>query len=179
VDSLDKMKLEVVERCIAKAETADPMIQPFRITGENKHVLLMHTWQAYDLRTSISQNDWVDIQKAAGLRGKGNKLYQNSLGEYGDVIMHKHRNVVRFDDSTGCSSGITAARALFLGAQAAVVAWGGGGVMGRYSWNEELDDRGNALAITAGAIYGCTKCVYNSKDFGVFAVDTSCIDPNA
>jgi len=179
VDSLDKMDLTIVEKCIAKAETADPMIQPFRVSGENKHVLLMHTWQAYDLRTSISQNDWVDIQKAAGVRGKGNKLYQNSLGEYADVILHKHRNVVRFDSTTGCASGVTAARALFLGAQAAVVAWGGGGVLGRYSWNEELDDRGNALAITAGAIYGVTKCVYNSKDFGVFAVDTYCSDPNS
>jgi N4-gp56 family major capsid protein len=179
VDSQDKMTLKMVERCIAKAETADPMIQPFRVQGENKHILIMHTWQAYDLRTSISQNDWVDIQKAAGLRGKGNNLYQNSLGEYADVILHKHRNVVRFDSTTGAASGVTAARALFLGAQAAVVAWGGSSGMGRYSWNEELDDRGNALAITAGAIYGVTKCVYNSKDFGVFAIDAYCDDPNS
>lgn len=179
VDSLDKMDLGLVERCIAQAETSDPMIQPFRVQGENKHVLLMHTWQAYDLRTSISQNDWVDIQKAAGPRGGKNNLYHNSLGEYADVILHKHRNVVRFDSTTGCASGVTAARALFLGAQAAVAAWGGSSKMGRYSWNEEFDDRGNALVITAGAIYGVTKCVFNSKDFGVFAVDTYCDDPNS
>jgi N4-gp56 family major capsid protein len=179
VDSQDKMKLEVVEKCLSKAETSDPMIQPFRVQGENKFVLLMHTWQAYDLRTSISQNDWVDIQKAAGSRGGKNKLYHNTLGEYADVILHKHRNVVRFDSTTGAASGVTAARALFLGAQAAVIAWGGSSKMGRYSWNEEMDDRGNALAITAGAIYGLTKCVFNSKDFGVLSVDAYCLDPNA
>ncbi len=178
IDSLDKIDVQIVERCIAQAETSDPMIQPFRVQGENKFVLLMHTWQAFDLRTSISQNDWLDIQKAAGVRGKGNLIYQNALGEYGGVILHKHRNVVRFDDTTGCASGVTAARSLFLGAQAAVIAWGGGSAMGRYSWNEEMDDRGNALAITAGAIYGVTKCVFNSKDFGVFAVDTYVDDPN-
>jgi N4-gp56 family major capsid protein len=179
VDNQDKMKLGLVERCVAQAETSDPMIQPFKIMGENKHVLLMHTWQAYDLRTSISQNDWLDIQKAAGARGKGNLVYQNSLGEYADVILHKHRYVIRFDDTTGCASGVTAARALFLGAQAAVIAWGGASSMGRYSWNEEMDDRGNALAITAGAIYGVTACVFNSKLFGVFHVDTYCDDPNS
>ena len=179
IDNQDKMELGIVERCIAKAETTDPMIQPFRINGENKHVLLMHTWQAYDLRTSISQNDWVDIQKSAGVRGKGNLLYQNSLGEYADVILHKHRNVIRFDSTSGCASGVTAARALFLGAQAACIAWGGGGGMGRYSWNEETDDRGNQLAITAGSIYGVTACVFNSKLFGLFRVDTYNDDPNS
>ena len=173
------MNLTLVERCIAQAETADPMIQPFRVQGENKHILLMHTWQAYDLRTSISQNDWVDIQKSAGLRGKGNNLYKNSLGEYADVILHKHRNVVRFDSTTGCAATVTAARALFLGAQSAVIAWGGSGGMGRYSWNEETDDRGNQLAITAGAMYGVTACVFNSKLFGLFRVDTYCDDPNS
>ena len=60
-----------------------------------------------------------------------------------------------------------------------VIAWGGGGTYGRYSWNEEKDDRGNALAITAGAIYGCKKTRFNSKDFGVFSVDTACTDLNA
>jgi N4-gp56 family major capsid protein len=178
IDSTDKMELKLVERCIAQAETSDPMIQPFMISGENKHVLLMHTWQAYDLRTSISQNDWVDIQKSAGARGKGNLLYKNSLGEYGDVILHKHRNIIRFDSTTGCAANVTAGRALFLGAQACAIAWGGGGGQGRYSWNEETDDRGNQLAITAGSIYGVTACVFNSKLFGLFRVDTYCDDPN-
>jgi N4-gp56 family major capsid protein len=177
VDALDKIDLGLVERCIALAETSDPMIQPFRVSGENKFVLLMHTWNAYDLRTSISQNDWVDIQKSAGSRGGKNKLYHNALGEYGDVILHKHRNVVRFDDTVGAASGITASRCLFLGAQSAVIAWGGGSSAGRYSWNEEMDDRGNALAITAGAIYGVTECTFNAKRFGMFAIDTYCDDP--
>jgi len=175
----DKMKLTLVERLVAKAETYDPAIQPFSIGGEKKFVLLMHTYQAYDLRTTISQNDWVDVQKAVGDRGGKNLLYQNALGEYADVILHKHRNVIRFDSTTGCGAGITAARALFMGAQALMVAWGGGSAYGRYAWNEETDDRGNALAITAGCIYGVKKSVFNAKDFGLFAVDTYCADPNA
>lgn len=175
IDSADKMQLGIVEKLVSKVETLDPMIQPFRINGEKKHVLLMHTWNAYDLRTSISQTDWLEIHKATD--GMKSPIYMNSLGEYAGMILHKHRNVIRFDSTTGCASGVTASRSLCLGAQALMAGWGGGGAMGRYSWNEETDDRGNALVITAGAIYGCNKTRFNSKDFGVIAVDSYCDDP--
>jgi N4-gp56 family major capsid protein len=177
IDAQDIMKLAIVEKLVSKVETLDPMIQPFRINGEKKYVLLMHTWNAYQLRTSISQTDWLEIHKATD--GEKSNIYKNALGEYAGIILHKHRNVIRFDSTTGCSSGITASRSLLLGAQAAVIAWGGASAMGRYSWNEETDDRGNALAITAGAIYGAKKTRFNSMDFGVIAVDAYCADPNA
>jgi len=183
IDQADKIDLPIVEKLVAKVETLDPMIQPFRINGEKKYVFLMHTFQAYDLRTSISQNDWMEIHKATD--GAKSPIYQNSLGEYAGIILHKHRNVIRFDSTTGCAANMYAARALLLGAQAAVAAWGGASAMGRYSWNEETDDRGNALAITAGAIYGIKKTRYKAQgdttgtDFGTVAVDAWCRDPNA
>jgi len=139
---------------------------------------LMHTFQAYDLRTATSSNDWVEITKVAGPRGDKNNLFLNALGTYGGIILHKHRNVIRFS-TYGSGGTLGAARALFLGAQAGMIAWGGGSSYGRYSWNEEKDDRGNALAITAGCIYGVKKSRYNSADFGVIAVDTYTADPNA
>ena len=173
----DTMSLSVVERLVAKAETQDPMMLPFTINGEKKFVLLMHTWQAYSMRTSTSDNDWLEIQKAVGVRGDKNRVYQNALGEYADVILHKHRNVIRFSDY-GSGANVAAARGLFLGAQAGMIAFGQGGAANRYTWNEETDDRGNALVITAGTIFGTKKSRYNSKDFGVVAVDTACADPS-
>ena len=178
VSSSDDMSLNLVERLMSKAETTDPMIQPFMIDGEKHFVLLMHVFQAFSLRTSTSSNDWIEITKMAGPRGDKNNLFLNALGSYGGVILHKHRNVIRFSDY-GSSADLSAARALFLGAQAGMIAWGGGSALGRYSWNEETDDRGNALAITAGTIYGVKKSRYNSADFGVIAVDTYAADPNA
>ncbi len=177
VTASDKMSLSIPERLVSKIETLDPLVQPFRIDGENKYVLLMHSWNAYDLRTGLSQNDWLEIHKATD--GAKSPLYQNALGEYAGVIMHKHRNVIRFDSTTGCASGITASRSLLLGAQAGVIAYGGDGGPTRYSWNEEKDDRGNALAITAGTIYGVKGTYFNSKWYGRVAVDTYCADPNA
>jgi len=177
IDVDDKMHLSIAEKLVALAETRDPMMLPFMIEGEKKFVLLMHTWQAYSMRTSTSDNDWLEIQKAVGVRGDKNRVYQNALGEYADVILHKHRNVIRFSDY-GSGSNVAAARGLFLGAQAGMIAFGQGGAANRYTWNEETDDRGNALVITAGTIFGTKKSRYNSKDFGVVAVDTACADPS-
>lgn len=173
----DKMELSLVEKLVAKAETTDPMIQPFMINGEKKFVLLMHSYQAYDLRTSTTTNDWMDITKTTDTgRGDQSKLYTGKLGEYADVILHKHRNVIRFSDY-GVGGNLPAARALFMGAQAGLMAFGQNSGPSRYSWYEELDDRGNALAIAAGTIFGIKKTRFNSKDFGVIAVDTYSADP--
>lgn len=185
LDSSDKVTLGLVEKLVAKAETTDPMIQPFLVNGEKKFVLLMHTFQAYQLRTSTTTNDWLDITKAtAGAMGEKARMYQNSLGEYADVILHKHRNVIRFSDygapaGSAAAGAVPAARALFLGAQAGMMAYGQDSGPSRYSWNEETDDRGNALAITAGTIFGIKRSIFNSKSFGVIAVDSYAVDPTA
>jgi len=160
-----------VERLVARAELTDPMIQPFNVNGQKKFVLLMHTIQAYQLRTGTSTNDWMTIHKATdSSEGAKSMIYTNALGEYADVVLHKHRNVVTFSDY-GSGANVAAARALFMGAQAGLIAYGQGGSAQRYNWNEETDDRGNALAITAGTIFGVKKAQYNSKDFSTIAFD--------
>ena len=184
LDSADKVTLTDIEKFIAIAETVDPMIQPFNVGGAKKFVFLMHTFQAYQLRTSVTANDWLDITKAtAAAEGNKSLLYKNSLGEFADVILHKHRNVIRFSDygaPVGSGAGtVPAARALFLGAQAGLIAYGQDSGPTRYSWNEERDDRGNALAITAGTIFGIKRTIFNSKSFGCIALDSYAVDPNA
>ncbi len=171
----DILDLEDIERLVAIAETTDPMIQGMNVDGEKKFVFLMHTFQAYQLRTSTTANDWLDIHKATD-RGSGAMMYKNAMGEYANVVLHKHRNCVRFDDY-GTGGDQPAARALFMGAQAGLIAYGQGSGKQRYSWNEDKDDRGNALAITAGSIFGVKKSRYNSKDFGVIAFDSYCPAP--
>jgi len=171
----DGMELSIVDRLLAKIETMDPGINPFMVDGEKKYVLLMHIWQAYSLRNATSANDWIDVHKNTD--GPKSMIYQNALGEWNGMILHKHRNVIRMD-TTITTYAVDSARALCLGAQAGIIAWGGAGGPGRYTWNEEKDDRGNALAITSGAIYGTQRAIYNSKSFGLIAVDTYCDDPN-
>jgi N4-gp56 family major capsid protein len=144
------------------------------VNGEKKYIMLLHPYQVTDLRTNMSTGQWTDIQKAAAAaQGQGNPLFTGAIGEYRGVIMHSHRNVIRFSDY-GVGTNLAAARSLFLGAQAAAIAFGNGGgeTVARYSWKEKLFDYGNQLGVAAGSIFGIKKSVYNSKDFGVFACDT-------
>lgn len=92
-------------------------------------------------------------------------------------MLHKHRNVIRFSDY-GSGSNVAAARALLLGRQAAVVAYGTANGM-RYSWEENTKDYGNEPTVASGFIGGIKKTRFNGKDFGVLSIDTAAADPNA
>ena len=177
ITTADIFTLSEIDKLVEKAETVDPMIQPIMVGGEKKYVLLLHPYQVTDMRTNVSTGQWADIQKAAAAaQGQGNPIFTGALGEYRGVVMHSHRNVVRFSDY-GSGTNLPAARALFLGAQAAAIAFGNGGgeSVARYSWKEELFDYGNQLGVAAGSIFGIKKSVFNSKDFGVIALDTYAI----
>lgn len=187
VDSADKMTLSLIDRAVTKAETLGggtsgvPSIQPVMIDGEEHYVLVMSPFQAYDLRTNSSTGQWLDIQKAAAAaQGANNPMFKGGLGMYNDVILHKHKGVIKFSDY-GAGSNVAAARALFLGRQAGVVAFGSPGTGLRFDWNEEVEDRGNQVVITTSSIFGVKKSAFTiegtSRDFGVVALDTAAADP--
>ena len=185
----DIMDLSVVDKLVAKAKTIYPKMQPIVIDGKKHFVLLMHTFDAYNLRTNTSTGQWLDIQKAAAAKdGQKNPIFSDALGIYHDVILHEHEKVVRFDttiygvDAAGTGTetfAVPGSRCLFFGAQAGALAFGSPGEGLRYDWHEELEDRGNVLVVDAGAIFGVKKCIFNSKAFGVVACDVASTDPNA
>lgn len=189
IDSADKLDLTAVDKAAARAETLGggtsgiPSLEPCKIDGEPHFVLVMHPWQEYDLRTSTSTGQWLDIQKAAtGAEGRANPIFKGGLGMYNNVVLHKHKGVIRFTDYGSATPGtVHAARALFLGRQAGVVAFGSPGTGLRFDWHEEMEDRGNQVVITTSSIFGVKKTAFTidgtSRDFGVVAIDTACAEP--
>lgn len=180
----DKMTLAVVERTVAKAKTmgggtqGTPRIQPIMIDGERTYCLVMHTWSAYDMRTATASTDWLEVQKAAaGAEGRNNPMFKGALGMYAGVVLHDHDAVVRFSDY-GVGANVPAARNLFLGQQAGVMAFGDAGSGLRFNWHEEADDRGNVLIVDTDCKWGFKKTTFNSKDFGVIAIDVAAADPS-
>lgn len=173
-----KMSRLEIEKMAPRARLLQPMIQPISLGGgKKKFVMVMGEEQAFDLRTGVSDGDWVDIAK----RNDPSKLYDGSLGELNNCVLHAHSNVVRFSDY-GSGGTLPAQRALLLGASAGVIAWGkGGGAEDRFNWNEETFDRGAGLAITAAHVWGCKKVRYISEadsvttdgDYGVMVLDTA------
>lgn len=153
-------------------------MSPVNINGKKKFVLVMAPWQTHALRTERGELTWGDIQKNAAVQNSSNPLFTDAVGELAGVVLHEHENVRRFTDY-GAGSNVHAARALFLGRQAGVVAYGSAGNGTRMSWVEKLHDAESRVAIYAGTIMGFKKTRFNGRDFGVIAVDTACRNPGA
>ena len=119
------------------------------------------------------------MQKAAAAAegSKTNAIFKGSLGMLNKVVLHSHESVIRFSDY-GSGANLKAARALFLGRQAGVCAYGTAGGT-RFQWEEELTDFKNQVDIAAGCILGVKKTRFKNRDFGVIALDTYAADPNA
>lgn len=179
----DKMNRALIERAQVKAtmlQAQNPEaanMGPVSIDGEEHYVCLMNPFQAHDLRMATG-TEWLDVQKAAAAaEGRNNPIFKGGLGMIKNVVLHEHRNGVRFNDY-GVGVNIDAGRALFMGRQAGVVAYGTQGDL-RWSWKETMKDYDNEPAVAAGAIFGAKKTRFNGMDFGLLSLDTAAKDPNA
>lgn len=183
-----KLTLAVIDKTVTKAtmlgggSAGIPAIEPIMVDGEQHYVLLMNPFQEYDLRTNTSTGQWLDVQKAAaGAEGNKSIIFKGGIGMYNKVVLHTHKAVIRYSDY-GAGSNVAAARALFLGRQAMVMAFGNSGNGLRFDWHEESRDNGNQAVITTSTICGVKKTAFTidgtSRDFGVISVDTAAADPN-
>lgn len=190
VTSSDGFDLRLIDKAVAKCETmgadgSDELsMLPCQVDGEDRYVALLHTFQFDTLKSNTATGQWLDIQKAAAAaQGQKNPIFMGSEGMYADVVIQKHRNVIGFADY-GAGANLPARRALFLGAQAAVIANGSTGNSMRFDWTEEEKDHGNSIKIGTNCVFGVKKTTYKSKDgvtnrdFGVVAIDTYAKDPN-
>lgn len=179
----NKLALSDIDRAVTKADMMGggtqgiPQIRPINFEGEETFVLVMNPQQAEDLRTATTTGAWLDIQKAlATAVGKASPIFKGGLGLHNGVVLHKHKGCVRFTDY-GASSDVYAARALFMGMQAGVIAFGSPGGKFRFDWVEESKDYGNQLNVETHTIFGVKKATFNSLDFGVIAIDSAAVLP--
>lgn len=181
----DTMSRDIIERVAVKStmlRAADPTaanMVPLTINGEAHYVCLMSPYQEYSLRSEVGVGGWLEIQKAAAAaEGRNNPIFKGSMGMINNVVLHSHQRAVRFNNY-GAGSNLPAARALFMGRQAAVIAYGTAGTGTRFSWKEEQKDYGNEPTVASGTIFGVKKSRFDDKDFGVISIDTYAADPNA
>lgn len=184
IDTGHIMTRGVVEKALVKAQMIratnpeNPNMLPVSINGEPHFVVLMGRFQEYNMRTDTGAGGWLEIQKAAAAaEGRNNPIFKGTLGMINNAVLHSHESVIRFSDY-GAGANLPANRALLLGRQAGVCAYGTAGGM-RMQWKEEQTDFENQVDIAAGTIIGVKKTRFKSRDFGVIAVDTYAKDPNA
>ena len=175
----DLLTPELISRAKVKAMTASPQVRPLRIEGKDHYVMFIHPWQAYDLKNNAT---FAQAQREAQVRGNSNPIFTGALGVWDGVILYDHEYVpylnaatttmMNFNSATAgtqFANGIKAFRAVLCGKQAL----GFVQTADSFQMVEETFDYKNKVGYATGLIGGIQKITFNSKDYGVIAVDTS------
>lgn len=164
--------LDLIDKAVEKAKTANPKIRPVRVDGGNHYVMYIHPYQTTSLRTNTSTGQWLDIQKAAEKRGGENPIFSGALGVYNNVILREAEHVVTGVNSSTSAQITTVRRAVLLGAQSCVASWGMKFTPEKFDMREELFDYQRELGVSVHSVLGMKKTRFNSVDFGTIVVST-------
>ena len=157
----DKLTTTIISRAKRKAMMHAPKVQPIKVDGMDKYIMLVHPWAARDLKDDPK---WLAAQQNANIRGSENPIFTGALGEYDGVILYEYERVQT--GNIGASSA-NVCQNLLLGKQAACFA-----VSRPAKHIEQTDDYGN-IAGNGIAFYGAVeKTNFNGKDYGVINVMT-------
>jgi N4-gp56 family major capsid protein len=163
-----------IDRCVALAKTATPLIRPLKVNGEERYVMFIHPYQTFQLRRDTSTNNFMDIAKAAlqGAQAVGkDAIYNGALGLYNNVILHESTRIPIITGTPNSGAAANFRRAVFCGAQAGVMAFGKKTPdYTELSWREQEFDYGDKIGVKAGSTFGIKKTQFGGVDFGVIAV---------
>lgn len=170
----DIFTLDLVDKAVERAKLANPKIRPVRIDGANHYVMYLHPTQVTSMRTNTSTGQWLDIQKAAERRGSDNPIFSGALGVYNNVILREAEHVMPGVNSSTGATISTVRRAVLLGAQSAVAAFGMKTAPEKYKRVEELFDYQRELGVSVQSVLGMKKTRFNNnnEDFGCIVVST-------
>ncbi|MDY3973455.1 MAG: N4-gp56 family major capsid protein [Veillonella caviae] len=157
----DKLTCSLISAARRKAKMHAPKVNPIKVDGQDKYIMLVSPWAARDLK---EDPNWQLAQQNANVRGAKNPIFSGALGEYDGVVLYEYERVVTSD--TG-ASGATINRNLLLGTQAACF-----GVAREASHIRQEDDYGNIQGHGISFYAGIEKSKFNSKDYGVIQVLT-------
>ena len=157
----DKLTTTLISRAKRKAMMHAPKVQPIKVDGMDKYIMLVSPWAAKDLKDDAK---WLAAQQNANVRGSKNPIFTGALGEYDGVILYEYERVATMPNG---ASSANVCYNLLLGKQAACFA-----VARSAKHIEQTDDYGN-IAGNGIAFYGEVKRTkFNNKDYGSIQVLT-------
>jgi len=157
----DVMDLTFLDRMKQAAEMMDAntncfKVRPIMIKGKKYYRVILHTYVFDMLRVNTNVGQWGDL-----LRNAGKLALPQVEIEYNGLLISKSERIY--------SPATNVYRNILLGAQAAVLAWGGAGdskstVMSFVPYTKDAERYVN---IRGGGILGIKKTRFDSIDFGV------------
>ncbi|WP_455476320.1 N4-gp56 family major capsid protein [Bartonella sp. B17] len=193
LDENDVFSLRLIDIAVERAKLANPKIRPVRVDGKNVYVLYLHPTQVTQLRSNTETGQWLDITKSVynGNSAK-NPLLDGSLGMYNGVILREAEHITHGvatlnegDEQSYDEPVKNVRRAVLLGAQSAVIAFGKDRGATRYKLVEELFDYEREFGVAAKTIIGMKKTRFtipdksynpntdeDAQDFGTIVIST-------
>jgi N4-gp56 family major capsid protein len=160
-----------------KAETVvDPApIQKMTIDGQECFVMFIRPEQANNLQ---QDPDWLTANANGAVRGTQNPMFTGSIGMWNNVVIHVSTYMPKGSVTNALDN-----FGVLCGKQAATVAFGNAfdtldqekyGKEFIFSWVErDVTDYGMAKGVSAGAIFGIKRAVFNTnKSMGCIRVDS-------
>ena len=158
---------KVIDKAKQMARLSGVKVRPLSMEGDAYkgkalYYMFVHPYQAANLR-----NDpvWNQAQRDANVRGADNPILNGALGVYNNVVIFEHEGIYAFNGGSGSAP---IARAVLLGQQAAILAYGSD-----QRWVEKTFDYENKTGFSVGRIFGVVKPQFNSEDYGVITVATA------
>lgn len=170
----DTMTLAVLDKVVERIKLASPTMRKASFGGKSVWVVVLHPYQVTDIRQAAGTLQWGDIVKSGMMGGGANSFEGEVLGVYRDMLLLESVRVPTFSDG-GAGANVKGARALVLGAQAAVVAHGKDtDSVGKMKVVERTFDYGKRLGLGITLIWGMAKTRFNGQDdFGMFVIETA------
>ena len=170
------LTLDTITNAATKAILASPKIQKLSGAGDDFYVMYIHPLSARDLKKS---SDWKTAQENAKVRSDNNPVFRGALGFWSNTLLLENEFVPWLDTvaagnsfrgaATGTDCAVNVARNLLCGRQAALIAE----ASNPDALVVEQFDYQNKDGVAASFIGGCQKPIFNSKEFGVIAVDAA------
>jgi N4-gp56 family major capsid protein len=171
----DVFSVEAVEIAVERAKTISPAIRPARIPGFDRplYVCFIHPYQRTQLRASDSTWYAAMIAALGGGKVNDNPLFTGALGIWDDVLFVESNRVPYGVNSSTGAAFTTSRRAIFCGAQSAVIGWGRlGGTPRRFRWVEKQFDYDREYGVAAGFLGGIKLTQFNSVPFGSIVISS-------
>jgi N4-gp56 family major capsid protein len=172
----DTMSLDLVTTAATLASLANPKIQKIQSGGDSFYVMYLHPLSARDIRKSA---DWKTAQQYARERGDKNPVFRGALGYWSNVLLLENEFVPWLNTAVagnsfrgaavGTDCAVDCARNLLCGQSAVLMAE----ASNPDALVVETFDFKNKEGVAASFIGGLQKAMFNSKEYGVIAVDAA------
>lgn len=162
IDASDTMSVALIQKAKRKGRLATPKVQGINDKGKPRYMLIMHDYQKKSL---VADDAWKSAQYYAQVRGEKNPIFSGADGMIDGVVLHTYERVVTYN--TWGVGTITGARALLLGRQAGVHAYGQ-----LPKWYEKLFQYNRIPGVAVDIVWKAAKTVFNSADFATITIDT-------